>query len=143
MLIGPVETRVALLARSAQWRSVMSAIDPPFVPGESNAEPGDSNGIPAPIPAELAAVPPGAVLGGLLEDIDVEQVSGYDTVEVLCAEYRQLCRQQARFYLAVLETALRKPFSMDTVERAVQPGEFAAEEARAALVWSRSRAERA
>ncbi len=121
----------------------MSAIDPPFVPGESNAEPGDSNGIPAPIPAELAAVPPGAVLGGLLEDIDVEQVSGYDTVEVLCAEYRQLCRQQARFYLAVLETALRKPFSMDTVERAVQPGEFAAEEARAALVWSRSRAERA
>ena len=88
-------------------------------------------------------MPPGAVLGGLLEDIDVEQVSGYDTVEVLCAQYRQLCRQQARFYQAVLETGLRKPFSIDTVDRVVRPGEFAAEEARAALVWSRSRAERA
>jgi hypothetical protein len=95
------------------------------------------------VPEELASIPPGAVLAGLLEDVDVERVSGQDTVEVMCAEYRQMCRQQARFYRAVLETGLRKPFSMTTVERVSAPGEFAAEEARAALVWSRSRAERA
>jgi hypothetical protein len=79
----------------------------------------------------------------MLEDLDIETVSGQDTVEVMLAEYRQLCRQQARFYRAVLETGLRKPFSINTVERVSRPGEFAAEEARAALVWSRSRAERA
>jgi hypothetical protein len=121
----------------------MSATIPPSVPGEPNAQPPGGAGIPpVPIPDELASVPPGAVLGELLEDIDVERVSGYDTVEVLCAQYRQLCWQQARFYQAVLETGLRKPFSIDTVDRVVHPGEFAAEEARAALVWSRSRAER-
>jgi len=87
--------------------------------------------------------PPGVVLAGLLEDIDIETVSGHDTVQVLCAEYRQVCRQQARFYRAVLETGLRKPFSISTVQRVTKPGEFAAEEARAALVWSRARAERA
>jgi hypothetical protein len=95
------------------------------------------------VPEELAVAPPGAVLAGMLEDVDVETVSGHDTVEVMCAEYRQLCRQQARFYQAVLETGLRKPFSINTVERVSRPGEFAAEEARAALVWSRARAERA
>jgi hypothetical protein len=97
----------------------------------------------APVPEELAVVPPGAVLAGMLEDIDVEAVSGFDAVEVMCAEYRQLCRQQARFYRAVLETGLRKPFSANTVQRVRTPGEFAAEETRAALVWSRARAERA
>jgi hypothetical protein len=95
------------------------------------------------VPEELAVTPPGAVLAGILEDVDVERVSGHDTVEVMLAEYRLMCRQQARFYRAVLETGSRKPFSITTVERVVRPGEFAAEEARAALVWSRARAERA
>ncbi|HEX6326355.1 MAG TPA: DUF222 domain-containing protein, partial [Jiangellaceae bacterium] len=122
----------------------MSASIPPSAPDEPNAQPpGGAANPPVPIPPELASVPPGVLLGELLEDIDIEQVSGYDTVEVLCAQYRQLCRQQARFYQAVLETGLRKPFSIDTVDRVVRPGEFSAEEARAALVWSRSRAERA
>ncbi|HEU4543905.1 MAG TPA: HNH endonuclease signature motif containing protein, partial [Jiangellaceae bacterium] len=97
---------------------------------------------PVPVPKELGAVPPGAVLTGLLEDIDIEHVSGLDTVEVLLAEHRLTCRQQARFLRAVLETGLRRPFSVSTVERVERPGEFAAEEARAALVWSRTRAER-
>jgi hypothetical protein len=122
----------------------MSASIPPSAPDEPNPQPSGRAVVPpVPVPDELASVPPGALLGELLEDIDIEQVSGYDTVEVLCAQYRQLCRQQARFYQAVLETGLRKPFSIDTVDRVVRPGEFAAEEARAALVWSRSRAERA
>jgi hypothetical protein len=96
---------------------------------------------PVPVPDELSQVPAGAVLAGVLEDIEIERVSGYDTVEVLCAEYRLWCRQSARLYRAVLETGMRRPFSIDTVERTSTLGEFAAEEARAALVWSRSRAE--
>src|SRR5690606_20873149 len=116
---------------------------PPYPQGPGSPDdPSRTPGVPVPVPEELAVVPPGAVLGGMLEDIDIERVSGQDTVEVLCAEYRQLCRQQARFYRAVLETGLRKPFSIDTVERVSRPGGFAAEEARAALVWSRARAER-
>ena len=124
----------------------MSAAAPPPPPGPGPPDdPGADGlpGVPVPVPAELAVAPPGPVLGALLEDIDVETVSGYDTVEVLCAEYRQLCRQAARFYRAVLETGLRTPFSITTVQRVNTPGEFAAEEARAALVWSRTRAERA
>jgi hypothetical protein len=98
-------------------------------------------GLPVPLPEGLAGVPAGAVLAGLLEDIEIDRVCGSDTVEVLLAEYRLWCRQTARFFRAVLETGLRRPFSIDTVERVDRLGEFAAEEARAALVWSRSRAE--
>jgi hypothetical protein len=122
----------------------MSASIPPSAPDEPNPQPSGRAVVPpVPVPDELASVPPGAVLAGLLEDVDIETVSGQDTVEVMCAEYRQMCRQQARFYRAVLETGSRKPFSINTVERVRAPGEFAAEEARAALVWSRARAERA
>jgi hypothetical protein len=123
-----------------------AAPPPPYPPGSGTPDdPGahGAAGAPVPVPEELAVAPAGAVLAGILEDVDVETVSGHDTVEVMCAEYRQMCRQQARFYRSVLETGLRKPFSMTTVQRVSVPGEFAAEEARAALVWSRSRAERA
>jgi hypothetical protein len=48
-------------------------------------------------------VPAGAVLAGVLEDIEVELVCGFDAVEVICAEFRLWCRQTARFYRAVLE----------------------------------------
>jgi hypothetical protein len=111
-------------------------------PAPAEGEPGPGAGPEAVcIPGELAQVPAGAVLAGVLEDIEIEQVCGFDAVEVMCAEFRLWCRQTARFYRAVLETGLRRPFSIDTVERVSTLGEFAAEEARAALVWSRSRAE--
>ena len=120
----------------------MSATIPSSVPDEPDARSSGGAGIPpVPVPDELGSVPAGALLAALLEDIEIEQVSGHDTVEVMLAEYRLWCRQTARFYRAVLETGLRRPFSIDTVERVSTLGEFAAEEARAALVWSRSRAE--
>ncbi|HEX6329555.1 MAG TPA: DUF222 domain-containing protein [Jiangellaceae bacterium] len=122
----------------------MSATIPSSVPDEPDARSSGRAGIPpVPVPDELSRMPAGAVLAGVLEDIEIEQVSGYDAVEVMCAEYRLWCRQTARFYRAVLETGWRRPFSIDTVERVSTLGEFAAEEARAALVWSRSRAEAA
>ena len=122
-LTGPVQTRTkrSLLIPFVERVLVMSAAaPPPQPPGPGTPDdPGADGppGVPVPVPAELAVAPPGPVLGALLEDIDVETVSGYDTVEVLCAEYRQLCRQAARFYRAVLETGLRTPFSIDTVQR--------------------------
>ncbi|HEX6231889.1 MAG TPA: DUF222 domain-containing protein [Jiangellaceae bacterium] len=115
----------------------MSAATPP-----PDREGPGTPGVPVPVPEEMAVAPPGAVLAGMLEDVEIEQVSGHDTVTVMLAEYRLMCRQQARFYRAVLETGSRKPFSLTTVQRLAVPGEFAAEEARAALVWSRTRAER-
>lgn len=106
---------------------------PPIGPGGDPDEP-------IPIPHELASLPPGVQLCELLEDLPVKAVSGHDTVDVVHAAYRQLCRQTALFYEALLETGLRKPFSLYTVDRLDRPSEFGSEEARAKLAWSRQRA---
>ncbi|GGO19873.1 hypothetical protein GCM10010116_39850 [Microbispora rosea subsp. aerata] len=99
--------------------------------------------MPVAIPGGLAAIPPGAELAGLLEGIDVERVSGFDTVEVLKAAYRQACHDRARFLQVLLEVGLREPWSGQDVARLQVPDEFAPDEARAALVWSRRRADSA
>ncbi len=88
-------------------------------------------------------MPPGAELAQMLADIDVERVSGFDTVEVLKAAYRQSCHDRARFLHTLLEVGLREQFTGDSVVRLEVPGEFAPDEARAALVWSRRRADSA
>ncbi|MFI7030001.1 DUF222 domain-containing protein [Microbispora rosea] len=95
------------------------------------------------IPAGLAAMPPGAELARVLAGIDVGRVSGFDTVEVLKAAYRQSCHERARFLYALLEVGLREQFTSDRVVRLEVPDEFAPDEARAALVWSRRRADSA
>ncbi|WP_161628033.1 HNH endonuclease signature motif containing protein [Microbispora catharanthi] len=79
----------------------------------------------------------------MLADIDVERVSGFDTVEVLKAAYRQSCHNRARFLHTLLEVGLREQFTGDSVVRLEVPDEFAPDEARAALVWSRRRADSA
>ncbi|MBX6382960.1 MAG: HNH endonuclease [Microbispora sp.] len=96
--------------------------------------------IAVPIPDGLAAIPPGAELAALLAEVNVERVSGFDTVEVLKAAYRQVCHARAWFLHALLEVGLRDSFSGDEVARLEVPDEFAPDEARAALVWSRRRA---
>ncbi|NJP23878.1 MULTISPECIES: HNH endonuclease signature motif containing protein [unclassified Microbispora] len=85
--------------------------------------------------------PPGAELAGLLAEVNVERVSGFDTVEVLKAAYRQVCHDRAWFLRALLEVGLRDSFSGDDVVRLEVPDEFGPDEARAALVWSRRRAD--
>lgn len=96
---------------------------------------------PVPIPEGLAEMVPGARLAELLEEVPFAQVSGHDTVDVLRAAYRLACHYRTVFLEALLETGLREPFSHDTVARVETPGEFASEEARAALCWSRTRAD--
>ena len=95
---------------------------------------------PLPVPDELETVPPGAMLAELLDALAVEEVSGFDTVRLLEAAYRQLSHVRAVFLSILRETGLRRPGSVSTVERTKAPNEFACEEARAALVWSRARA---
>src|SRR5918994_3627571 len=95
---------------------------------------------PPPVPDELEMVPPGPVLAELLDSLAVEEVSGFDTVRLLEAAYRQLSHVRAVFLSILRETGLRRPGSVTTVERTKAPNEFACEEARAALVWSRARA---
>jgi hypothetical protein len=74
------------------------------------------------VPHELASLPPGAQLYELLEDLPVEAVSGQDTVDVVHAAYRQLCRQTALFYQALLETGLRKAL-LTAHRRSTRPAE--------------------
>ncbi|TQS03500.1 DUF222 domain-containing protein, partial [Microbispora hainanensis] len=104
---------------------------------------GGGCGVPVAVPEGLAVIPPGAELAGLLAGIAVERVSGFDTVEVLKAAYRQSCHDRAWFLQVLLEVGLREPWSGDSVVRLQAPDEFAPDEARAALVWSRRRADSA
>lgn len=85
-------------------------------------------------------MPPGPLLAELLEGLPARRVSGFDTVRLLQAAYRQLCRDRAVFLAILLETGLRRPGSAASVQRLDAPGEFGCEEARAGLVWSRMRA---
>ncbi|NEE01397.1 HNH endonuclease signature motif containing protein [Phytoactinopolyspora halotolerans] len=110
--------------------------------GGGGDEDSGGGGGPWPVPQGLDAVPAGADLLAMLEDIPIAGVSGRDTVEVMKAAYRQATRDRALFLLCLLETGMRVPGSADTLQRVQVPGEFAPEEARAALVWSRSRAGR-
>ncbi|NEE03617.1 HNH endonuclease signature motif containing protein [Phytoactinopolyspora halotolerans] len=110
--------------------------------GDGDGDEDSGGGGPWPVPQGLDAVPAGADLLAMLEDIPIAGVSGRDTVEVMKAAYRQATRDRALFLLCLLETGMRVPGSADTLQRVQVPGEFAPEEARAALVWSRSRAGR-
>ncbi|MFW6092240.1 MAG: DUF222 domain-containing protein, partial [Actinomycetota bacterium] len=96
---------------------------------------------PVPIPEGLAEMAPGSQLAQVLAEIPFSRVSGHDTVELLRAAYRLATHYRTVFLAALLETGLREPFSHDSVARVETPGEFASEEARAALSWSRTRAD--
>lgn len=102
----------------------------------------ESDSVPVEVPEALGVLPPGALLCEILDDLPVDQVSGHDSVVVMAAAYRQLCRQQAVFYESLVETGLRAPGSASQVARLSAPGEFASEEARAKLMWSRQRSQR-
>jgi hypothetical protein len=93
------------------------------------------------LPPGLGAVPPGGELAAQLADVPVDAVSGFDTVELACAAYRQATHSRAVFLRAVAESGKRAPGSVEWVERAEHPTEFSSDEIRAALVWSRTRSE--
>ncbi len=53
------------------------------------------------IPENLGAIPPGAVLAAMLDDVDLERCSGYDRIRVLQARQRQVAHYQAESYEAI------------------------------------------
>lgn len=70
----------------------------------------------------------------ILDGLDPALLSGYECVELLQAQYRQLNHTKARLMSTMVEVGLRNG---DGAERMAVPDEFSADEVRAALVWTR------
>lgn len=94
------------------------------------------------LPAGLATMPPGAELGALLEGIDRDGLNGYELVEVLKAQARQISHLQAGFYANIVEMAHTPWGDADSeAERMPIPDEMALHELRPALGITRRAAE--
>jgi len=83
-------------------------------------------------------MPPGADLACALARVDTARLSGADTVTALRAWYRQHNHATAGLLRAIREAGLAD--SADAVSRAEELDDRSADEARAALAWSRGRA---
>jgi hypothetical protein len=82
-------------------------------------------------------MPPGPGLAAVLAGIDPGRVSGYDCVELLKARYRQCNHDTAALLATMAEVGICETAPDDEVARRSEPGEFAADEVRAALVLTR------
>ncbi len=91
------------------------------------------------IPEDLADIPPGPELASLLSEIELSRLSGFDAVEVLRAQYRQLNHDRAALMATMAEVGLCD--ADEGLSRRDAPDEFAADEIRAALVLTRRSAE--
>ncbi|HEX2357430.1 MAG TPA: DUF222 domain-containing protein [Micromonosporaceae bacterium] len=89
--------------------------------------------------AKLADTPPGPRLAALVDSLDLARLSGSDCVEVLRAHYRQATHERGLFLAAVAEVVLRD--EADGVGRTGEPSEFAFDEVRAALTFTRRAAD--
>ncbi|WP_300008633.1 hypothetical protein [Pseudonocardia sp.] len=91
---------------------------------------------------DLAALPPGPGLAAALEVVQLSAVPNDRMLEVLAAQHRQLCHEQARTAAVVAEvgrcTGSPEP---GEVARLAAPQRYAPEETRAALRWTRRSAE--
>ena len=92
-------------------------------------------------PVDLAEIAPGPELARLLSGIKLSLLSGYDCVEVLKAQYRQVNYERARLMAAMVEVGLCGIGPDDELPRTAVPDEFAADEVRAALVLTRRAAD--
>ncbi|MGH3670575.1 MAG: DUF222 domain-containing protein [Pseudonocardiaceae bacterium] len=92
------------------------------------------------IPTDLADIPPGPHLSAALSGLDLAQLSGFDCVEVLKAQYRQISHERARLMAAMVEVGLRSS-AADGLSRMAVPDEFSADEIRAALMLTRRAAD--
>jgi len=93
------------------------------------------------IPEDLAEIPPGPELARVLAGIDLSRLSGYDCVEVLKTQYRQVNHERARLMAAMVEVGLCGIGPDDELPRTAIPDEFSADEIRAALVLTRRAAD--
>ncbi|MGH3928292.1 MAG: DUF222 domain-containing protein, partial [Pseudonocardiaceae bacterium] len=93
------------------------------------------------IPEGLASIVPGPELARVLAGIELSRLSGFDCVEVLKAQYRQVNHERARLMATMVEVGLCDIGPDDQLPRRAVPGEFSADEVRAALVWTRRAAD--
>lgn len=95
------------------------------------------------IPEGLALMAPGPELGVLLGGLEVSALTGSDLVEVLRARARQLSDEQAQLLAVMVEIGWCDPQAgPGEVARVELAREFAADEIRAALAWTRNAAYR-
>jgi len=91
------------------------------------------------VPEGLAQMAPGPELGVLLGGLDISALTGTDLVEVLRARARQLSHEQAQLLAVMVEIGLCDPRAgTDEVARLTQTAQYAADEIRAALAWTRN-----
>lgn len=91
---------------------------------------------------DLAELPPGPALAAVLASIDRSRLNGFDLVTVLQAQARQVAHEQAQLLADLVAVAHCPPGGPDApVVRRNEIGEFAADEIRAALTWTRRAAE--
>ncbi len=93
------------------------------------------------IPEGLDEMPPGLRLAGVLSRIDRGRLSGCDLVTVTQARARQVAHEQAELLADLVAVAHCPPSFDDAVVRSESIGEFADEEIRVALTWTRRAAD--
>ena len=93
------------------------------------------------LPDDLAAMPPGPGLAAVLGAVDLSAVPNDRMLEVLAAQHRQLCHDQARMAATLAElgrcSGLLEP---GQVARLAGLDRYAPDETRAALHWTRTAA---
>lgn len=87
-------------------------------------------------------MPPGPTLAAVLETLDESALNGHDLVTVLRAQARQVAHLQAKMYASMAAIAHCPPGDADSpVSRTYEQVEYAADEIRAALTWTRRKAD--
>ncbi|MGH3798014.1 MAG: HNH endonuclease signature motif containing protein [Pseudonocardiaceae bacterium] len=95
------------------------------------------------VPEGLAQTAPGPELAAALAGLDLHALTGPDLVEVLRAQARQLSHEQAQLLAVMAEVGYCDPHAdPDEVARLAQASDYAADEIRAALAWTRNAAYR-
>lgn len=93
-------------------------------------------------PPDLAALPPGPGLAAALGAVELPTVPNDRMLEVLAAQHRQLCHEQARMAAVLAEVGRCSGYpEPGEVSRLAAPERYAPEETRAALRWTRRSAE--
>lgn len=94
------------------------------------------------VPDGLAAMPAGPGLAAVLGALAPAQVPNDRILDVLVAQYRQLCHEQARMAAMLAElTRATVPSVPGRATRSTVPDRYAAAETRAALRWTRQAAD--
>ena len=94
------------------------------------------------IPAGLAVMSPGVELACFLKAIDRSRLNGHELVIVMQARARQIAHEQAEFYADMIEISHCPPGDAGSpAERHAEVDEFASDEIRAALRWTRRAAD--